>query len=1474
MVLLHAGLDALGEDGGECHPSLWRSLIERMAWVRFRQGRLEEAFSLASSATLGLDALDNQDPMQQASLYNTLGGVLWQQGNLPEAIVYVERGLQLNAKLHYLWGMAGAHTNLGVLCYARGDWSKAIEHLEQAEALQRRIGDRQNQAITLNNLGTLRQSMGDHEAARADMEKSLAIRQRLGDAWGVAQSQISLARLDVTQSRHTDARAHVQAAMTAPVPIGAYEVEARWILALIEAESNLQAGMETASRALEEARARGFPEQEADCCRVLGTLAARSGEYVEAESLLRESVHLFHQLDTPYNRGLALLELGRLYATRAHASEADGSEWQTRSATALAEAAEIFEGLGAAHDLSLTRAILRLSEVRKTAEPADPVSPAPHNNEALAPSDADRRDAEWRTAAIVWLDLRPAPGADEEMVFEGVAAAIPALTAIAQELSGQTIRRPAGLTVVFGAPTSFEDDTERAVLAARQMVQHMHEMADGAAPCLYCGAAVSRGEVVAGQIESSFHSEFVVKGPPVQQAQQLAEIAPSGVVCVTEAVRTATERTSVYEKAQLVTAQDDAPAWQLVGLRDDPAPARGLPGLSAELIGRENQLHSMADLVQNLSRGFGGLVWIEGEPGIGKSRLIREFAALVSDTEALVLSATCSPQKSGKALALFSDVFAPAIGLEPTDTPTQTRAKLQEAVQQWPRDAQVTQPYLEMLLGIWPEGVRGEHMASLEPEQLRQQTFVSVRRLLKSLSNKRPIVLLLDDLHWVDPMSAELLQFLMVIVASSPVLFVCAQRRQGADLPNDRLVKIQSLIPSQTAQILLDRLTEEESGTLIDELLPGIELPPQLRASIVERSEGNPYFIEEYVRMLIGNGSLQHRDTRWEIDSDATLAIKELPASLEALIRSRIDALPPELKHLVECAAVLGAPFEAGMLASVYGLGKVADHLRRLESRLLVTPAPQGDDWQFQHTLIEGVVYGGMLKSRRRALHLKAGTSLEALWAGAEREHAEELAYHFSRAGESAKALDYLMEAGERAAQRYANQEAIGYLEQAAEWLDLQSSAPDSLRWRLSAALGDVYRAMGRYADSMVALKAGLALVHTADLPEEAVVGIYRRLGETAQKQGELESAESYFAQALQAVNALDDDRARSEFAKLTTGLAWTYFAQGNLERARQACRASLAYARAAGSLGELAAAENLLGGIHYRGSEWSEAIHHTRRAMVLREQMGYTWGVASTLSNLGILAISSGEWNKANSFFGRSLSLRQDLGDAEGVVIVRNNLGIVAQRQGDLDLAEEHFRESLRAAKTLDMGFHIGNAHVGLAQVLVLKGEVEAAREAIAVSLEQAKAIGASDMLGEALCIQAEIALAAAAPAEAQALAEESAALAAEVGNRDLEAIAWRTASEAALQQGELAPARALLSRAEHASVEVTDELESGRMAAQKGRILMHEGLPGEADTHFREAQLVFMRLGAKLDLARVEDALRESAVWRFEPQESLVPA
>lgn len=1070
-------------------------------------------------------------------------------------------------------------------------------------------------------------------------------------------------------------------------------------------------------------------------------------------------------------------------------------------------------------------------------------------------------EGEWHRVAILRVGLNFPPAADDEDVFENIMRAVSALMQIIQEQQGQVVRYQDGLMAIFGAPITYEDDVERAVQAAWKMLAFFTPPERH--PFLSGRIVLSYGSIVAGYVETQFKREFVVTGEPIDIAQRMLTGVPSGDVWATQSIYEATQHVFIYEanSPKIAGMLPELVIFRLVGNQGVLIAPRGDSGFQAPFVGREAILESMNAFARNLNHNKGGVVWIEGEAGIGKSRLISEFIATASMRSAVILYGRCSPKKSSLAFALFFDFLNQAFDLQATDTPEQTRFKIRQFVKSGPPELLDTRPYLEILLGLPPDGGEVDVLSNLAPEQLQQQTFVAWRKFFRALASQHAMVVVLDDMHWVDPSSADLLLFILTVVSTSPILFVCAQRRREADIVTERLERLKTLIPEQTLHIDLPLLSHIECATLLNALLPETASTRPLQRVILERSEGNPYFIEEFLRMCIDRKYLERKSGQWELREGLELDTLSLPSSLETLIRSRIDILPADLKLVVQYAVVVGGPFDISLLKVLLKSMDVEAAFGKLAERLLLHRAAEVGHWKFTHAAVEKVVYNAMLKSRRRELHHQIAQALEYYWAGVQAEHAEELAHHFTQAEEAPKALTYLVWAGERALARYVNEAAIRYFEQALAMLTQFDQAPGHLQWDIAAGLGDAYCAVGRYEEAVKALQNGLTLSGALGFSLRDIAALQRRLGDTDRKQGEFEAAHEHYVVGQEKLKDADDAPALVEMARVQIGLAWVYFLQGRFDLALQVCLDSLAYARRIDALSELAAAENLLGGIYYRLGDLDLASEYTMQAMLSRERMGYTWGMASTLSNLGVLAVSGGQWNKAKSFFERSLALRQDMGDMEGVALTCNNLGLLTCDQGDLDVAESYFKQSLEIAEPFHINFHIVNSTVGLAQVYLLKMDFPAARKTVQSCLAQAEMINSYHVMAEVYRIQAELLLADKQCQQARETIKRALILTAEIGDRLLEVRAWRVASQIELQCGDLSAAKAALESAYSIVETAHDELAAGRLAVQDGKIMAYAGDRERAREEFLRARQIFVQLGAALDLQKADSAMQEVA-------------
>ncbi len=380
-------------------------------------------------------------------------------------------------------------------------------------------------------------------------------------------------------------------------------------------------------------------------------------------------------------------------------------------------------------------------------------------------------------------------------------------------------------------------------------------------------------------------------GEPVQYARMIAEVCPPGRVWVTQSVYNHTSFRFEYTPIPSNKLENlyENTIYQFEGLREQILPVRGLIGLKTPFIGREKELEAMERMSRVLEGETGGIIWIEGEAGIGKSRLMFEFTKQVIKYKPLVLGAVGSARRTEYAFSLFSDLLMQVFDIQYNLTPKQIIEQIDQKINTWSPELMETRPFLELLLGVQPSGAQGERVTSMDPEQLRRQTFVSIHRIFSLLALKQPLVLILDDLQWINSISADLLLYLSHLVVSKRILFVCAQRQNEFSPFEQILHRTRSMHPEQSIHLSIQPLTIGEGRQLLDEFLASANLPDSFLSLIVQQSGGNPYFIEEFVRLLIEKDFL--RLMHGKLIANQTLQADALvvPSSLESLIRARVE---------------------------------------------------------------------------------------------------------------------------------------------------------------------------------------------------------------------------------------------------------------------------------------------------------------------------------------------------------------------------------------------------------------------------------------------------------------------------------------------------------------------------------------------------------------------------------------------------------
>jgi class 3 adenylate cyclase len=577
---------------------------------------------------------------------------------------------------------------------------------------------------------------------------------------------------------------------------------------------------------------------------------------------------------------------------------------------------------------------------------------------------------------------------------------------------------------VFGAPLAHEDDAERAVRAALRILDAIDELNEERPGLdLAIRGAVNTGEAVVALGARPEAGEGFVTGDVVNVASRLQSIAPVGGVVVGELTFRATRDRFVYEELGPVSVkgkEEAVPIWRAVEARS----RFGVdiePGTRTPFIGRDHELSLLAGLFERVVlEQAPHLVTLSGEPGVGKSRLVREFRTHIDDLPDLVRwrQGRCLPYGEGITFWALGEIVKSHAGILENDGTEEAATKLGivvEALALEERERDWIRARLAPLVGV------GEETAAE-----REESFAAWRAFLEAIAALDPLVLVIEDLHWADMAMLAFVGHVADWASGVPLLVVCTARpelyeREPGWGGGKRNHTAASLSP----------LTERETANLIAALLEQTVLPAETQRELLSRAGGNPLYAEEFIRMLIDRGVLSRSGASWSL----TASEIPVPENVQALIAARLDTLSPERKAMLQDAAVLGKVFWAGAVAEMRGLPdrEVRDDLHELARKELLRPARRSSvegeaEYAFQHLLIRDVAYGQIPRAARAAKHRAAAAWIERMAGERVADSAELLAYHYEQAlalvratGEDASDLEaqarrFLLMAAERAA--------------------------------------------------------------------------------------------------------------------------------------------------------------------------------------------------------------------------------------------------------------------------------------------------------------------------------------------------------------------------------------------------------------------------------------------------------------------------
>ncbi|MFZ5916954.1 MAG: ATP-binding protein [Chloroflexota bacterium] len=1030
---------------------------------------------------------------------------------------------------------------------------------------------------------------------------------------------------------------------------------------------------------------------------------------------------------------------------------------------------------------------------------------------------------ERRDVAVLFADLCDytalSGSFDPELVYGMLNAILDVLVKEIHRFEGVVNQfRGDGLMATFGIPLAHENDPERAVWAALNMQSALRdlnrEIESRLGVTVKMRIGINHGEVIAGSIGSQDRKDFTIVGSAVNLAARLETAAEPGSVLVSESVYQRTCRLfefSARPPLRLKGIAEPVANWLAWGPKEHPTSVRGLEGLSARMIGRDDELRQLQAAADSLLEdGCGRLVLVTGEAGIGKSRLTAEFLALLPNERVTVLKGACQAHTIATAYSLFRSLLESALQLPATGS-----EERRQAVDAWllihlPGRASTMALFLAHLLDLSLTEEDAAALQYLEPSQLQQQVFVAVRDLLRCIAEQQPAVVILEDLHWIDNTSLDLLAFLLPLMEQVPLFFFTISRPlEGLAVPRLKEMGTTRLVDRFTA-IELTPLSQNDTRLLLADLLAVPAFSETLHQTILERAGGNPFFLEEFIRMLIDGEYivLDVQKGRWVAAHDVDWMALRVPQTLQELIITRMDRLPMGPQQVLACASVLGQSLSQDLLAEVVepehrpGL---ASHLAYLvASGFIFSHFETADAYVFRHVVTQEAVYDSLLLERRQLYHRRAAQGLEKLFSGQLDEHVEPLAYHYSRSDVAVKAVPYLTQAASRDARRYANDEALQHFDEALALLpSLPADSQPSLALKIALGRGDIYLLVGRYLEARREYWRGLGVLHSgrAEVFDPAQsLAMKRKMGVCFERQGEYPQAMLWYQLALAEVRSsqsLAQDH-RLEVALLYSDVGWLHWLRNELDEAEMWLGDALQLVKDTDHRGEIASIHNRMGGLWFRRGDLARAAQEVTAAVTLYESMGDLQGMARGYANLGVLAERQGHLAEAAGHFMHSLEAHERTGWVQGQTIASCNLGVVYTNLGQLDLAQRYLSQSLQGALVTADNLNAAIAHMNLGRSLLFAEEWPWAKNHLGRALALAQELGDANLVADSLELLGEVAVQSGDLDEAESLAGQAleAAHRSESGREERQARAWRLSGMVGWARGRLDEAQESLSK------------------------------------------------------------------------------
>lgn len=945
---------------------------------------------------------------------------------------------------------------------------------------------------------------------------------------------------------------------------------------------------------------------------------------------------------------------------------------------------------------------------------------------------------ERRLVTILFLDVvdstRMGRHLDPEDVLEIMDGALQRFTVIIEQHHGRVDRYLGdGLMAIFGTPIAHEDDAEQAVRAGLAITADALEYAQEVASRWQVQRFQVRVGINTGQVAlggASF-ANYTAMGTAVNLAARMESAAAPGGVLISKETYRHVQGLFEVDGPHTITVKgkvNPIETYSILGVRPrslHPLP-RGVEGIATRLVGRKAELAQLRQSWKKVQEeGRFLALTIAGDAGVGKTRLLYEFERQLEKTNGnlRIFKGRATPESQNLPGGLIRDIFTLAFNIQESDSGADARCKLETGVCEClgEETGDPAAHFIGQFIGF--DYHSSPHLARIMEEgqpdarQLRDGAGRALRGFFRKTASERPIIILLEDVHWADNSSLEMLSYLAKGLAQLPVLVVSLARpgffdrmaAWGTDFPRHERIDLQPLSLDDSSQLLQEILRKVQ------------QVPDSLRELVINKAEGNPFYLEEIIKILIEDGVIVKGTPFWRVEPDR-LDLERIPTTLAGVLQASLDRLSPQERTVLQQASVVGRTFWDAVVARIneqvneaISEGEVQKALDTLRLKEMIfrresSAFARAQELIFKHAILWEVTYESVLKRMRRTYHAIVADWLIENSGERSGEYPGLIAEHLEKAGDRERAIDYLTLAGRQASAQYANLEAATYfgraialtqpeeVERQAELLMAREAVYD-LRGEREAQLADLNRLEAMADDLDVAMQAKIAsrranyaglmgdYAATIEAAQQAI-GLAQLAGETGmqaegylqwgwalRRQGQNEEAQLQMVQALEL--ARQAGRRQVEADSLRS-LGVAFDKDGYPEQANRYYKQALELYRHIGDRRGEGRALSGLGNLANQAQDFEKARDFYRRNLAIAEEIEDRAGEGWAYWWLGSVCHQAGDYEEAMDYYHRSLEVRREIGDQPAVALTLTHLGRTAQFQGKFDEARRYCQEAL----------------------------------------------------------------------------------------------------------------------------------------------------------------------------------------------------